>query len=46
MDVGGVSRDGRVTTKIGTGFLRQTVGILTPDDFRTIVDTELVSGPE
>ena len=40
MDVGGVSRDDWVTTELGTGFLRQAVGILTPDDFQTIMDTE------
>ena len=33
LDVGGVSRD-------GTGSLRQTVGILTPGDFRPIVSTD------
>ena len=43
LDVGGLSRDGRVTTELGTGSLRQTVSILTPEDFRTIVDTEWVS---
>ena len=40
MDVGGVSRDGRVTTELSTGSLRQAIGILTPEDFRPIVDTE------
>ena len=40
MDVGGVSRDGRVTAELGTGSLRQAVGILTPEDFRIIVDSE------
>ena len=40
LDVGGVSRDGRVNTELGTGSLRQAVGILTPEDFRPIVDTE------
>ena len=40
MDVDGVSRDGRVNTELGTGSLRQAVGILTPGDFRPIVDTE------
>ena len=39
-DVGGVSRDGRVNTELGTGSLRQAVGILTSGDFRPIVDTE------
>ena len=33
MDVGGVSRDGRVATELGTGSLRQAVGILTPEVF-------------
>ena len=32
--------DGRVNTELGTGSLRQAVGILTPEDFRPIVDTE------
>ena len=40
LDVGGVSRDGRVNTELSTGSLRQAVGILTPGDFRPIVDTE------
>ena len=40
LDVGGVSRDGRVNTELGTGSLRQAVGILTPGDFRPIVDPE------
>ena len=39
-DVGGVSRDGRVTTELGTGSLKQAAGILTPEDFRSIVDIE------
>ena len=40
MDFGGVSRDGQVTTELGTGSLRHTVDILTPEDFWTIVDRE------
>ena len=40
IDVGGITRDNRVTTELGTGSLRQAVGILTPKDFRPIVDTE------
>ena len=40
LDVGGVSRDGRVTTELGTGSLRQAVGILTPEDFRPIISTD------
>ena len=35
LDVGGISRDSRVTTELGTGSLRQAVGILT-----LIVDSE------
>ena len=46
MDVGGVSRYGWVTTELSTGSLRQAVGILTHEDFRTIVDTEELSGSE
>ena len=40
LDVGGISRDGRVITELGTGSLRQAVGILTPEDFRPVVDSE------
>ena len=40
MDVGRVSRDGWVTTELGTGSLTQAVGILNPEDFRTIVGTD------
>ena len=39
-DVGGISWDGRESTDLCTGSLRQAVGILTPKDFRPIVDTE------
>ena len=37
--VGGISRSGRVTPELCTGSLRQAVGILTPKDFRPVVDT-------
>ena len=40
LDVGGISRDGRVITEVGTGSLRPAVGILTPEDFRSVVDSE------
>ena len=40
MDVGGITRDDRVSTELGTGSLHQAVGILTPKDFRPVVDTE------
>ena len=40
MDVGGISRDGRVTTELGTGSLRQAIGILILEDFRFVVDSE------
>ena len=40
LDVGGLSRDGWVNTELGTGSLRQAVGILTPGDFRPVVETE------
>ena len=40
MDFGGITRDDRLSTELGTGSLRQAVGILTPKDFRPIVDTE------
>ena len=39
MDVGGVSRDGRVTTELDTGPLRHALGILTSENFRTIVNS-------
>ena len=39
LDVGGITRDDRVTTELDTGSLRQAVGILTPKDFRPIVDS-------
>ena len=38
LDVGGIFRNGRVTTELGTGSLRQAVGMLTPEDFRPVVD--------
>ena len=40
MEVGGITRDDRVSTEHGTCSLRQAVGILTPNDVRPIVDTE------
>ena len=40
MDVGGITRDNRVSTELGAGSLRQVVGILTPKDFRPVVDSE------
>ena len=40
MDVGGITRDDRVSTELGTGSLRQAVGILTPKDFQPIVASE------
>ena len=40
IDVGGITRDNRVTTELGTGSLRQAVSILTPKDFRPVVDDE------
>ncbi len=39
-DVGGISRSSRVTPELCTGSLRQAVGILTPKDFRSVVDCE------
>ena len=41
LDVGGVSRDGRFPTELGTGSLRHAVGILTHDDFRAIVNSKI-----
>ena len=40
IDVGGITRNNRVSTELGRGSLRHAVGILTPKDFRPIVDTE------
>ena len=40
LDVGGVSRDGWVTTELGTGSLRHAVGVLTPEDLRAVVDSK------
>ena len=40
MDVGGISRNGRVNFELGSGPLRLAVGILTPEDFWPVVDTE------
>ena len=33
LDVGGLSRDGRVITELGTGSLGHAIGILTPENF-------------
>ena len=35
-----MSRDGRVTIELSIGFLGHARGILTPDDFRAVVDSE------
>ena len=35
---GGVSRDGWATTELGIGSLRQTLGILTAEDFSIVID--------
>ena len=40
IDVDGITRDNRVTTELGTSSLRQAVGILTPKDFRSVVNDE------
>ena len=40
VDVGGITRDDRVSTELGTGSLRQAVGILTPKNSWPVVDTE------
>ena len=45
MDEGGMSRDGRVTTELSTGSLRHAVGILTPNDFWNITNSELGKWP-
>ena len=40
LDVGGITRDNQVTSELGTGSLRQAVGILTSKDFQPIVANE------
>ena len=40
MDVGGITMDDRVSKELGSGSLRQAVGILTPEDFRPVFDSE------
>ena len=40
LDVGGITRDDRVTTELGTGSLHQAVGILTPKDIRSVIASE------
>ena len=40
LDVVELSRDGRVTSELGTGSLRHAVGILTSKDLRTIINSE------
>ena len=40
IDVGGITRDNHFTTELVTCSLRQAVGILTPENFRPVVDTE------
>ena len=39
-DIRGLSRDGQVTRELGTNSLRHSVGVLTTEDFRTVVDPE------
>ena len=40
IDVRRISRDGRVTNELRSSSLCQAVGILTPEDFRPVLDTE------
>ena len=40
MDVGKLPKDGRVTTTLGTGSIVHAVGILIPEDFKTVIHTE------
>ena len=40
MDVGGVPRDGRVTITLGRGSLVHAIGILTLENFKTVIDIE------
>ena len=40
VDVGGITSNDQVSTELGTGSLRQAVGILTPEDFRPVVTSE------
>ena len=40
LDVGGFTRTGQFTPELCTGSLGQAVGVLTPEDFRSVVDTD------
>ena len=40
LDVRGLSRDSQVTIELGTGSLRHAVGVLTPEDFCVVVNSE------
>ena len=40
LNVGGVSRDDRVTTELGTGSMRHAVGVHTLENFRAVADSE------
>ena len=40
LDVGVVSCDGQMTTELGTGSLRQTIGLLSLKNFQSMVDTD------
>ena len=46
MDVGGITRNDRVSKELSSGSLRQAVGILTPEDFRPVSTVSKVSGPD
>ena len=43
MNIGGLSRDSRVTTELSTSSLRQAIYILTPEYIQTIIDTEYIT---
>ena len=40
MDVKGLSKNGQITNELGNSSLKQAVSILTPEDFRALVDIE------
>ena len=40
VDVGGITRNDRLNTELGSGSLHKTVGILTPEDFLSEVTSE------
>ena len=40
LNLEGLSKDRRVATELSIGSLRHAVGVLTPEDFHAVVDSE------